>query len=180
MRRLLGPLMIVAGIVGFLLLAGQGIAPDLVRGLSFLFAEQEEGKTIRGSAWVIDGDTLVVRSQRIRVAGIDAPELDQPCITPSGMEWRCGDVARAALGRLVVGKTVDCEVSGDDQYGRLIATCRVNGRDAGRWMVNRGWAMAYRRYSSAYVASEARARENRRGVWIGTMQPPWEWRAAQK
>ncbi|EEE35336.1 hypothetical protein RKLH11_4012 [Rhodobacteraceae bacterium KLH11] len=172
--------MILAGVAGFLLLGGQGFAPDLLRDLSFLFAEQEDGKNIRGGAWVIDGDTLVISGQRIRIAGIDAPELDQPCLTPSGMEWRCGDVARAALGRLVVGKTVECMGSGDDPFGRFIATCHVDGRDAGGWMVERGWAMAYREFSLAYVAREVQAREDQRGVWIGTMQPPWEWRAAQR
>ncbi len=180
MRRLPGFLMILAGIAGFLLIGGQGFAPNLLRGLSFLFVEQENGKNIRGGAWAIDGDTLKIGGQRIRIAGIDAPELDQPCITPSGMEWRCGAVARAALGRLLAGRTVECVGSGEDPFGRLIATCHVGGRDAGGWMVERGWAMAYREYSRAYVAREVRAREDQRGVWIGTMQPPWEWRAAQR
>ncbi len=180
MRRLLGIFMILGGFWAFFWLGGAAYSPKDLLDLRLVFSGQETPGKIRGRARVLDGDTLDIGGQRVRISGIDAPEQDQPCTAPSGLTWRCGDVARAALGRLLMGKTVTCSGTTRDRYGRLIASCTVEGRDAGRWMVEHGWAMAYRRYSPAYVADEVRAREGHRGVWIGTMQPPWDWRAAQR
>jgi endonuclease YncB( thermonuclease family) len=57
-----------------------------------------------------------------------------------------------------------------------VARCEVGGTDLGAWLVEQGWALAYRRYGSAYVAQEDRARAGRRGLWAGTFVPPWAWR----
>ena len=65
-----------------------------------------------------------------------------------------------------------------DRYGRMVARCSVRGADIGQWLVSQGWAMAYTRYSKAYVTDEQQARTAKRGIWVGTFQPPWEWRRA--
>jgi hypothetical protein len=48
------------------------------------------------------------------------------------------------------------------------------------WLVRQGHAVAYREYSKDYIAEEAAAQTARRGIWAGTFQMPWDWRAAQR
>ena len=50
------------------------------------------------------------------------------------------------------------------------------GEDLGAWMVGLGWALAYRAYSTRYVAAEELARSRGLGIWAGRFVPPWEWR----
>ena len=52
---------------------------------------------IVGVASVIDGDTIEIHGQRIRLFGIDAPESSQLCVRPTGERWRCGQQASFAL-----------------------------------------------------------------------------------
>lgn len=133
---------------------------------------------LTGLARVIDGDTIVVAGERVRLHGIDAPELDQT------FWWRgryisCGTMALAALETLTAGVRLRCEVVERDRHGRLVAKCfSPNGIDIGRRLVSAGWALAYRRYSTDYVDAEDEARKARRGMWRGTFVEPWEWRIA--
>lgn len=55
---------------------------------------------------------------------------------------------------------------------------RVGGTEVNAWLVEQGFAVAYRRYSDAYAAHEARARTARRGLWAGTFEEPEAWRIA--
>ena len=64
---------------------------------------------------------------------------------------------------------------GTDRYGRTLAICTVGGLDVNAWLVSEGWALAYRRYSLAYVALEEAAQAAQRGMWRGRFVPPWEW-----
>ncbi|MGH6884601.1 MAG: thermonuclease family protein [Geminicoccales bacterium] len=73
-----------------------------------------------GPAQVIDGDTLDLAGERIRLIGIDAPEGNQTC-QRNGRPWECGDDATAALGELVAGAEVHCNVLGRDRWGRGLA-----------------------------------------------------------
>ncbi len=131
-----------------------------------------------GMARVIDGDTIVVAGQKIRIHGIDAPEMDQT-FSWCGRQLVCGTMSFAALEALIAGIKVRCEVITRDHYGRLVAKCfSPNGVDIGKRLVSSGWAVAYRRYSHDYVAAELEARKARRGMWRGTFDKPWVWRAA--
>ena len=47
-----------------------------------------------------------------------------------------------------------------DRYGRIVSICFKGNEDLNRWMVANGWAVAFRRYSLDYVASEAAARRS--------------------
>jgi len=135
--------------------------------------------SISGVATVIDGDTIQIHRQAIRLFGIDAPEGGQSCQL-DGKAWRCGPAAANALADLVGRRTVTCQARDHDRYGRTVAVCSVGGQDLSAWLAREGWALAYRRYSMDYVADEDAARAAKRGLWRGTFIPPWEWRAQKR
>ena len=88
--------------------------------------------------------------------------------------------ATLALSDLISQKTVNCQVSGRDRYKRSIAICFVGRLDLNAWMVEQGWAVAYRKYSTDYVTQEDEAKQEKRGIWKGEFVMPWEWRAKKK
>jgi endonuclease YncB( thermonuclease family) len=132
-------------------------------------------RTISGPARVIDGDSLVIAGQRVRLFGIDAPELGQTC----GTDW-CGKAARAEMERTIGDAAVTCVERGSDHYGRLVAQCTALGSDLGQHMVAVGMAVAYRRYSTAYVDAENAAKAEHLGIWGGTFEMPEDWRRTHK
>jgi len=126
---------------------------------------------------VIDGDTLQIDATKIRLFGIDAPEGKQSC-ERDGVAWLCGQEAGAYLRKLVAGLPITCVQRNRDRYGRSVAVCKLpDGRDIGAEMVGAGMALAYRRYGGTiYVSEESDAKAARRGLWVGSFVPPWEWR----
>jgi endonuclease YncB( thermonuclease family) len=138
------------------------------------------GQNLTGVATVIDGDTIEIHGQRIRLEGIDAPESQQTCTRPNSEVWRCGQVAAMALSDYIRRAMIRCEASGTDRYGRTLATCFKDGEDLNRWLVSAGFAVAYRRYSLTYVEAEDRARLAELGVWTGEFEMPWSWRAEHR
>ena len=126
---------------------------------------------------VSDGDSLRSGKLRIRVFGIDAPELKQQCQDQNGTVWACGLIARQQLENLLdADKLLHCELRDVDRYGRLVMQCFLGKVDIGAAMVRSGHALAYRSFSQLYVAEEQHASSARNGVWRGSFQPPWEWR----
>ncbi len=134
---------------------------------------------VAGVASVIDGDTIEVHGQRIRLHGIDAPESRQLC-RQDRKPWQCGKDAANALARKIARRPVTCEDLGRDRYMRIISRCTVAGEDINAWMVSQGLALAYRRYSHDYNDEEADARAARRGIWAGKFVKPWEWRRGKR
>ena len=133
----------------------------------------------------VDGDTLRVENplksdaRRIRLSGIDAPELAQTCRDARGQTWSCGAAARAHLAALVA-QGVTCPGTGDDRYGRMLATCSAAGiADIGGAMVRDGYAVNYGRYTADYAGAERQARAARRGLWQGEFDNPEDWRHAR-
>ena len=131
---------------------------------------------ITGKPRVVDGDTIHIGKTKIRLHGIDAPEMKQTCRTSKGKEQMCGVLAKQALERLVKGQDVTCKGDTRDRYKRLIAVCYVGSLNINEQMVVDGWAMAYRKYSMDYVRAETFAKSRREGLWRGEFVPPWEWR----
>lgn len=136
-----------------------------------------DGAEVDGQARVVDGDTLRIGVETVRLEGIDAPESRQRCRDSSGQSYSCGAMATQALRRLVESGPLTCRGSERDRYGRLLATCETAGVQVNRTMVQAGWALAFRRYSRRYVAEEREASAARRGMWSGSFQAPWSWRA---
>lgn len=130
---------------------------------------------ITGRAKVVDGDSLEIGADQIRLYGIDAPEGRQDC-RRNGQTWRCGDDAAAKLRGLVQGATLRCTPRDTDEYGRHVSVCKNGNTDVNAEMVRAGFALAYRRYSNDYVDEENEARSARRGLWAGEFEPPWDWR----
>lgn len=128
-------------------------------------------ETIAGRAVVVDGDTLDIGAERVRLFGVDAPEHDQMC-EHRGTAWPCGQAATQALAGLVGRGKVVCEVEDRDRYGRAVSTCMAGGADLAEALVRQGAAVAYRRYSLRYVAAEVEAKADRRGIWGGQMMQP--------
>jgi endonuclease YncB( thermonuclease family) len=131
---------------------------------------------ITGKPRVVDGDTIHIGKTKIRLHGIDAPEMKQTCKTSKGKEQMCGVLAKQALERLVRGQDVTCKGDKRDRYKRLIAVCYVGPLNINERMVTDGWALAYRKYSKDYVRAETFAKSRREGLWRGEFVPPWEWR----
>lgn len=128
-------------------------------------------RTLEGAARVADGDSLVLGSERIRLQGIDAPELAQLCARGGG-DYPCGREARDALLRLVAGRAVSCESRQRDRYDRVLARCRAGPLDLNRAMVEAGWAVSYGDYRDA----EDAARRAGKGLWAGSFDRPQDWR----
>lgn len=135
--------------------------------------------TFTGTARSIDGDSLYVGDTEVRLFGIDAPEFKQSC-TRNGQPWSCGAAAADQLSKLVTGKQVRCVEMDTDEHGRTVARCSVGNVDVNRAMVTSGYAVAYRRYSFAYVSAEQAAKAHSRGLWSGKFRMPDEFRHEQE
>ena len=120
---------------------------------------------------VIDGDTFVLDDgQRIRLFGIDAPELSQ-CY---------GEAAKRYLQRLVENRQVILACDGTKSYNREVCSASVSGLDVEKELVSWGLAFDYERYSEGrYAEAEQFAYEHRRGVWSGGLKP-WQYRRLPK
>lgn len=134
---------------------------------------------IIGTAVAGDGDGLTIGQTKIRLFGIDAPEFDQTCVR-GGAQWQCGAEAADRLSKLVTGRQVFCLALGEDDFGRTLARCTVGAVDVNRTMVESGYAVAFRKYSTDYIAAEDRAKAAKLGLWSGTFEMPHEYRAGAK
>ena len=123
---------------------------------------------------VIDGDTLTVADEnqnlhRIRIVGMDAPELAQPY----------GRAAKAALSELVLHKEVHVVPAGVDKYGRELAQLRYDTSfgqlDVAETMISNGHAFSW---GGAHYKAQEYAAENRLGVWsdLRYQERPWLYR----
>ncbi len=134
---------------------------------------------ITGRATVVDGDTLNIRDQSIRLFGIDALEGDQHCIA-DGKRQLCAQQAALALSDKIGQRNVVCEKVDRDRYGRIVGVCHAGGDDLNAWLVAEGWALAYRRYSRLYVNAEDSARRARKGIWRTRFVKPWDARRGER
>jgi len=144
--------------------------------LARLLSAEEQLTKVVG---VHDGDTISVLTTsktelKIRLAGIDAPELKQAF----------GSKARQALSGMIFGKTVRLVISGKDHYGRSLAEVyTLDNTFINLEMVKLGYAWDYVRFTKGklFKDAEAAARAGRKGLWQDDKPiPPWEWRKEEK
>ena len=154
------------------------LAGGLVLALPALCTVPAYGDVI-GEARVLDGDTIDVAGERVRLHGIDAPEKRQIC-TVAGVDYDCGKNATRMLTGVINGRQVTCKGNKRDRYGRLVAVCYVGNEDVNAEMVREGWALAYRKYAKDYVGEESEARAAGTGLWRGQFVEPWEWRKEER
>jgi|TARA_B100001093_G_scaffold90740_1_gene82878 endonuclease YncB( thermonuclease family) len=124
---------------------------------------------------IIDGDTIRIGEERIRFSGIDAPEINQTCIS-EGAEVFCGKISKSFLVDKISLEQVKCISEGKDQYNRTLAECFVNGESLSRYLVREGYAFAYRKYSEKFIKDEDYAKENKIGMWNMKFIFPWDYR----
>ena len=136
-------------------------------------------QSINGKATVIDGDTIHVEKNKIRLYGIDAPEINQSC-TINTIAWECGLDSSQALKSIISENEVQCEIMDIDRYRRFIAICFVKHINLSQYMVQNGWAIAYRYYSDDFIKNEEIAEKNKAGIWQGKFQDPYLFRKQQK
>jgi endonuclease YncB( thermonuclease family) len=126
---------------------------------------------------VVDGDTLEVDGEKIRLYGIDAPEAGQLCAKPGGGTWACGKAAIAFVERLVAIGGVRCDDRGLDDFGRTLAVCTAGGAELNRALVDAGLAWSFRRYAHDYDDAEDHAHAGGVGIWRADTEPAWQYRA---
>ena len=136
---------------------------------------------------VHDGDTLTLDgTTKVRLFGIDAPELKQQCradaIHSPGPSpcVPCGEASRQALEGLVLGKEVTC-IDRGKSYDRIVGECAVGKVQLGPWMLSHGWAVAYESFlrkadKPAYIGAQSGAKRANEGLWAMTWVPPDAWR----
>lgn len=127
---------------------------------------------VSGQGRVSDGDSFRLGAERVRLLGLDAPELDQDCQGPQAGNWPCGRAARDRLAALLALGPLDCRPQGHDRYDRLLARCAVGGADLGAIMVRDGLALS----AGDYWQEQAAARAAQRGIWAGSFEAPSDWR----
>ena len=136
-------------------------------------------KLITGIAKVIDGDTIHIGNNKIRLHGIDAPEQKQTC-TIEGNEWNCGLDAMIFLSNLINKKSVSCKINDIDRYKRFVAICFIDNININQLMIISGWAIAYRYYSKDFIKDEEIAKKNKLGIWRGDFEEPYIYRKNNK
>ena len=97
-----------------------------------------EAGILEGKCHIIDGDTIVIKRTKIRLAGIDAPELDQP--------W--GQKSKWAMVAICKGQVITAKLNGERSHDRLVANCYLhNGNDIGAELIKQGLALDWSKFS---------------------------------
>ena len=133
---------------------------------------------------IADGDTITVldateTQHRIRLAGIDAPELHQAF----------GNQSKQSLSEMIFGRDVTVSYQKIDQYGRIVGKILLDGRDINLEQIKAGMAWHYKYYENeqtqedrqGYASAEEDARAARRGLWQDPNPiEPYEFRKEEK
>lgn len=144
----------------------------LLLAFGVVWLEQMNAQVISAPARVVDGDSLELGALRVRLVGIDAPELNQQCQGSEG-NYACGQRARRHLQSLIIGQAaVECRSEGEDKYQRMLAECFTGSLSLNAQMVRDGWAVSY----GDFLWLEREARNARRGVWAGDFERPDQFR----
>ena len=152
--------------------------------LILFFFQNIQASEIIGIPKVVDGDTIHIKSYKIRLEGIDAPEMRQKCkksylqiiFLNFQKDYYCGQISKKKLIQKIGNEPVKCILSGKDRYKRYLGKCLKGKINLNRWMVRNGYAIAYRKYSKLYILDENYAKEEKLGMWKGSFMKPEKWR----
>lgn len=156
-------------------LAGAGALALLVLGARHLEQRWSAYDEVAGFGEAVDGDSLKVAGQDIRLKGVDAPEISQWCFNRVGREYACGVAAKTWLRGHLQRGAVTCQIDGRDRYGRLLGICKRGDLALNAAMVREGIAVDY----GDYPSEQAQARRHKSGLWSGQFMVPSEYRASR-
>lgn len=136
----------------------------------FSYAENIQANIVS----IQDGDTITVKTKsnkkvKIRMYGIDAPELSQSY----------GQKSKQQLAKLLKNKNISYKTANVDSYGRTVATVYAGDINVNYEMIKSGYAWHYKHYykSKRYAEAEKYARDNKLGLWAEDKPtPPWKYR----
>ena len=115
--------------------------------------------TLSGKAYIIDGDTIVIQGIKVRLAGIDAPEINMP--------W--GQKSKWAMVAICKGQIVTAELDGERSFDRLVGTCFLpDRRDIGAELIKQGLALDLPEFSSGkyrHLEPDGARRKLRNGMY---------------
>ncbi len=156
--------------------------------LTYQDVKSSEITSVTGYAKVTDGDTIKIDTFKIRLDGIDAPEKKQKCKRPYLTifmfifyeDYSCGQKSTEALIKKINNKKVTCNISDIDYFKRLIGECYKRKINLNAWLVSNGHAVAFRKYSKKYVPEEILAKQEKKGIWQGKFEMPWDYRNSKK
>ncbi len=148
------------------------------------FLTHTKSEIISGKPTIIDGDTIKINTKKIRLHGIDAPEIKQLCqriflsisFISFKKNYKCGERSKENLESYIRNNIIKCKIEGLDRYKRFLGTCYKNTININSRMVRNGHAVAYKKYSKRYIPQQLEAKKNNLGVWQGEFQMPWDWR----
>lgn len=152
---------------------------------ALLLASLPASPVSAATATVRDGGTLQLGNVTYRLDGIDAPAFDQLCIDEHADSWTCGIEARDQLAKLTGGRQVHCDDLGADATfkKRRLGVCKVEGETSslGQLLVRQGFALNVESSATGrFMTDEARAKEDRQGLWKGCFATPQEFRRGKK
>lgn len=129
---------------------------------------------------IVDGDSLELNGERVRLDGIDAPEYFQVCRNEQNKEYECGQEALQYLQNLSEGQSVTCNCLAEkDKYGRKLCECFVGNLSLNKEMVRSGWAFPYRD-DDKYSQELEYAQTQHIGIWQGKNMRPALYRVLEK
>lgn len=116
---------------------------------------------------IVDGDTLRIDGERVRLWGMDAPERKQACQI-NGQSVPIGQRATDTLRQVLGNGPLRCDAKDRDRYGRTVSECWAGEVNVSEAMVRLGWAWALPRYSKdRFLSAQEEAERENRGVWAG-------------
>ncbi len=156
--------------------------------LTYKDVKSSEILSVTGYGKVTDGDTIKIDTFKIRLDGIDAPEKKQKCKRPYLKiyiltfyeDYFCGQKSTEALIKKINNQKLYCIISDVDYFKRLIGECYKRKINLNSWLVSNGYAVAFRKYSKKYVPEEVLAKQQKKGIWQGKFQMPWDYRKSKK
>lgn len=139
---------------------------------SFVIIMFAEIAVAKKNIYAVDGDSIKLGEQNVRLAYIDAPEYYQTCKDAEGKEYNCGIKAREKLESLMKLGELDCKTIGKDIYNRDMSECFVGNVNVNLEMVKSGWAVVYRSNDVAYLEAQKDAKRAKLGIWQGKYMKP--------